>query len=138
MTPQKSFSDVLGRKVPAGEILDVGAMATGQERYHGLLATGLAQVTGFEPNPAEFARLKDRAGPYRYLPYFLGSGGPATFHLTRYPGCSSLLKPDPNIIDLFMTIGAGDAGGNFHDTKTEPVETMRLDDITPALDVDFM
>jgi hypothetical protein len=106
-------------------------MATGQECYHGLLATGLAQVTGFEPNPAEFARLKDRPGPYRYLPYFLGSGGPATFHLTRYPGCSSLLTPDPKVIDMFMTIGCADAGGNFHVVKTEPVESKRSTTSSP-------
>jgi FkbM family methyltransferase len=135
---QANFGQIIGRPIPTVQILDVGAMATGQERYHGLLASGLAQVTGFEPNPAEFARLKDRPGPYRYLPHFLGAGGSATFHLTRYPGCSSLLMPDPKVIDLFMTIGAGDPGGNFHVTKTEPVETMRLDDIKPALDVDFM
>ena len=135
---QPNFSDVLGRPIPIIQILDVGAMATGQERYHALLASGLAQVTGFEPNPAEFERLKDRKGPYRYLPYFLGSGEPATFHLTRYPGCSSLLTPDPKVIDMFMTIGCADPGGNFHVTKTEPVETARLDDIKPALDVDFI
>ena len=109
---QGSFSDVLGQPIPTIQILDVGAMATGQERYHGLLATGLAQVTGFEPNPAEFARLKDRPGPYRYLPHFLGAGGPATFHLTRYPGCSSLLEPDPEVSDLFMTIGASPIDGS--------------------------
>ena len=65
----------------------------------------LLDTTGFEPNPAEYARLKDRPGPYRYLPVFLGNGAPATFHRTRYPGCSSLLMPDPKVIDLFMTIG---------------------------------
>ena len=135
---QTNFGNVVGRPIATIQILDVGAMATGQERYHGLLASGLAQVTGFEPNPAEFARLKDRPGPYRYLPHFLGAGGPATFHLTRYPGCSSLLTPDPKVIDMFMTIGCGDPGGNFHVIKTEPVETMRLDDIKPALDVDFI
>jgi FkbM family methyltransferase len=114
-------------------------MATGQERYHPLLVSGLAQVTGFEPNPAEYQRLQGRAGgPYRYLPYFLGSGQPATFHLTRYPGCSSLLTPDPKVIDMFMTIGCVEPGGNFHVQKTEIVETVRMDDIKPALTVDFL
>jgi hypothetical protein len=95
MTAQSNPAEFLGRKIPTIQILDVGAMATGQERYHALVASGLAQVTGFEPNPAEYARLQNREGPYRYLPHFLGSGQPATFHLTRYPGCSSLLTPDP-------------------------------------------
>ena len=138
MTGQSSPGEFLGRKIPTIQILDVGAMATGQERYHLLLESGLAQVTGFEPNPSEYARLKDRGGPYRYLPYFLGSGRPATFHLTRYPGCSSLFAPDPAVIDKFMTIGCADPGGNFHVQKTETVDTVRLDDIKPELTVDFL
>jgi hypothetical protein len=55
-----------------------------------------------------------------------GSGQPATFHLTRYPGCSSLLTPDPKVIDMFMTIGCVEPGGNFHVQKTEIVETVRM------------
>jgi len=135
---QSNPGEFLGRKVPTIQILDVGAMATGEERYHPLVASRLAQVTGFEPNPAEYARLQGREGPYRYLPHFLGSGRSATFHLTRYPGCSSLLMPDPKVIDLFMTIGCADPGGNFHVEKTETIETVRLDDIKPALQVDFL
>jgi FkbM family methyltransferase len=138
MADQPTSGKFLGRNIPTIQILDVGAMAAGQERYHPLVASGLAQVTGLEPNPAEYARLKDRKGPYRYLPYFLGSGQSATFHLTRYPGCSSLLTPDPSVIDLFITIGAADPNGNFHVQKTETVETVRLDDIKPALTVDFL
>ena len=130
--------EFLGRKIPTIQILDVGAMATGQERYHALVASGLAEVTGFEPNPAEYARLQNRKGPYRYLPYFLGAGQSAKFHLTRYPGCSSLLTPNSKVIDMFMTIGCADPNGNFHVEKTETVETIRLDDIKPALAVDFL
>jgi FkbM family methyltransferase len=138
MTAQSNPGEFLGRRIPTIQILDVGAMATGQERYHALVASGLAQVTGFEPNPAEYARLQNREGPYRYLPHFLGTGRPATFHLTHYPGCSSLLEPDPKVIDMFMTIGCADPGGNFHVQKTQTVETVRLDDIKPPLAVDFL
>ena len=138
MANQPTSGEFLGRKIPAIQILDVGAMATGQERYHALVTSGLAEVTGFEPNPAEYARLQDRKGPYRYLPHFLGAGGAATFHLTRYPGCSSLLAPDPKVIDMFMTIGCADPSGNFYVQKTDTVETIRLDDIKPALTVDFL
>ena len=138
MADQSNPGEFLGRKIPTIQILDVGAMATGEERYHSLVASGLAEVTGFEPNPTEYARLQDRKGPYRYLPHFLGAGQPATFHLTRYPGCSSLLPPDPKVIDMFMTIDCADPDGNFHVVKTETVETIRLDDIKPPLTVDFL
>jgi FkbM family methyltransferase len=133
-----TLGEVLGRTIPTIQILDIGAMATGQERYDPLVQNGLAEVTGFEPNPAEYARLQHRKGPYRYSPYFLGSGQPATFHLTRYPGCSSVLTPDPKVIDLFMTIGCAEPDGNFHVEGTEMVETVRLDDVKPALIVDFL
>ncbi len=39
----------------------------------------MATVTGCEPNPEQFAKLKDRPGPYRYLPVFLGRGGRRRF-----------------------------------------------------------
>ena len=101
---QSNPGEFLGRKVPTIQILDVGAMATGEERYHPLVASQLAQVTGFEPNPAEYARLQGREGPYRYLPHFLGSGQPATFHLTRYPGCSSLLTSRISISQVYFML----------------------------------
>src|SRR3954464_1572303 len=82
-----------GIELPLVEILDVGAMSEGEDRYAGLLAQELARVVGFEPNPAELSRLQAMRVPgKRYLPYFLGKGGPATFHVTQYPGCCSLFE----------------------------------------------
>jgi FkbM family methyltransferase len=125
-------------ELPVVEILDVGAMLEGTERYASLVAQSLARVTGFEPNPAELDRLRaTKRGPYRYLPYFLGRGGPARFHVTRYPGCSSLYAPDPTMIDLFATIGAG-PGGNFQVREVIPVETRRLDDIADCPPPDYI
>jgi FkbM family methyltransferase len=138
MTANLGLDTIFKRAIPTIRILDVGAMDVGQERYHALLKAGVAEVTGFEPNPAEYARLKDRKGPYRYLPVFLGDGKTATFHRTRYPGCSSLLAPDPGVIDLFTTIGCADPAGNFHVQATESVETVRLDDLEPRPAVDFL
>ena len=40
------------------EILDIGAMAEGEERFARLVKQGLANVSGFEPNPAEYERLR--------------------------------------------------------------------------------
>lgn len=118
--------------------MDVGAMEVGQDRYDPLVASGLAQVTGFEPNPAQYARLQSRTGPYRYLPVFLGSGAPAFFHITRYPGCSSLMKPDPSVIDLFMTISCAQPEDNFYVQRVEKCETVRLDDVGSNITVDYL
>ena len=130
--------ELFGHPIPTIQIMDIGAMAVGQERYDSLVRSGLAQVTGVEPNAAECARLLGRKGPYQYLPVFLGNGARATFHVTRYPGCSSLLKPNPDLIDKFMTIGCADPGGNFHVQRTEAVETVRLDDLGPDISVDYL
>jgi FkbM family methyltransferase len=138
MLMQVNLAEILGHPIPTIQIMDVGAMAVGQDRYDALITSGLAQVTGFEPNSAEYSRLQNRKGPYRYLPVFLGNGTPATFHLTRYPGCSSLLKPDANMIDMFMTIGCADPSGNFHVQSMEKVETVRLDDLGPNITVDYL
>jgi FkbM family methyltransferase len=137
ISAQADLAAILGHPIPTIQILDVGAMLEGQERYHSLVAWGLAQVTGIEPNPQEYARLKDRGGPYRYIPRALGDGNQATFHRTHYPGCSSLLAPDPNVIDLFATIGCS-PGWNFYVEHTETIETVRLDDLKPNLIVDFL
>jgi len=133
---QQSFPEIIGCEVPRIRIVDVGAMLQGEDRYHALVAAGLAEVTGFEPNPEQFARVTGRPGPYRYLPQFIGTGEPARFHLTRYPGCASLLRPDANLIDLFMTIGCDTDPHNFQVVRSEPVETSRLDDL--GLEADFL
>src|SRR5436853_4925612 len=129
--PRPRVEDILGHAIPLISIVDVGAMNIGTDRYHALVERGHAQVTGFEPNPEELTRLQSRSGPYRYLPYFLGDAGPATFNATRYPGCASLLEPDPRVIDLFSALGWARPGGNFHVESSHAVETRRLDDLGP-------
>ncbi len=120
------------------QILDVGAMLEGEACYASLLDKGLAEVIGFEPNPMELARLnQEGAANCTWLPYFLGDGEEASFQLTHYPGCSSLYTPDPGVIDLFESIGAG-PGYNFNVVKTETVQTKRLDDVGECPRIDFM
>jgi len=134
----ESFADILNYQCPRIDVLDIGAMLEdGGDRYAPLVAQGLAQVTGFEPNPTELARLAGRPGPYRYLPLFLGDGGAATFHVTRYPGCASLLEPNPAVINLFETMGC-EPSLNFHVVRTEPVQTTRLDDLRPDVRADYI
>ena len=118
--------------------MDVGAAALSEDRYHQLITLGYANVTGFEPNPAEYAKLQSRKGPYRYLPVFLGNGAPGRFHFARFPGCSSLLQPNPAVIDMFMTIGCAQPDDNFHVVRTEMVDTVRLDDLDSSITIDYL
>lgn len=109
---------------------DIGAMPEGVPRYEALEACSRLTVVGFEPNDEARQKLGQSAGR-RYLPYVLGSGEPATLHITRYPGCTSLYPPNPAVIDLFETIGADPEHGNFGVVDTVKVETRRLDDVFP-------
>lgn len=59
-------------------------------------------------------------------------------HVTRYPGCSSLLEPDPAVIDLFETLGASPPDGNFLVVDKVDVETVRLDDVPGLRSPDYI
>jgi FkbM family methyltransferase len=125
---------------PTVEIIDIGAGIEGEDRYAPLMSQGMARVTGFEPDDARHAELiagRPPDGPYRYLKEFVGAGGPATVHITRWPGCTSLYRPDPTVIDLFDMIGAS-AGGNFEVLRTATIETRRLDDIADCPAGDYL
>lgn len=120
------------------QVLDVGAMIEGEPRYAALVDQGLAEVTGFEPDDEKRAELAARSdGPHSWLPYFLGDGGKATFHITLYRGCSSLFEPDAQVIDKFATINATTEGGNFTVVGTRPVTTSRLDDVAECPRPDY-
>lgn len=124
-----SLSTILSGEWPTLQVLDIGAAPEGGVRYQPLLDHGLAEVTGFEPQPEQLAKLRQMPGRHRWLPYVLGDGSVGTFHVTRFPGCSSLLEPDPAIIDPFHRISATRPGGNFHVIDRQSVKTVRLDDV---------
>ncbi len=133
-----SLAETLPVELPRIEILDVGAMDEGEDRYDVLRLMGLANVTGVEPDEEQFAKLqneKNRAGTY--LPYFLGNGEEQTFHLTRYPGCSSLYRPDSRVIDPFTSIGTSE-NGNFRVVDTMQVQTHRLNDVSECPMPDYV
>ena len=132
------LKDILSVSFPTLEIMDIGAMTVGEDRYETLVSQGLGRVTGFEPNPDSLEKLQERQGPYRYFPYFLGDGKAAKFHRARYPGCSSLLEPNGDVINLFSTIGAEAGTGNFAVVETSEVETVRLVDIDELAFPDYV
>jgi FkbM family methyltransferase len=132
-----SLKQALGIELPTIQILDVGAMMEGTDRYQVLRDMGLARVTGFEPDEQQYRKLiSNKAESDQYFPHFLGTGERQSFNLARYPGCSSLYEPDPAAIDLFTSIGTGESD-NFRVLKTVEIETRRLDDIAecPAPDL---
>jgi len=83
--PERSshLLSIIGAQPPHIEIMDIGAMVEGAERYRSLIDQGLASVIGFEPNPAEFEKLSERVGPYSYHPVCIGDGNAATLHVTN-------------------------------------------------------
>jgi FkbM family methyltransferase len=121
--------------LPAIEIMDIGASyleSEGLTRFYDLVESGVAHLTGFEPAPEQYEKLRAKfAGDarYRFLPNALGTGSPATFHIARYPGCSSLYRANPAMIDLFHSLDASSPGGNFTVVGTVTIETSRLDDL---------
>ncbi len=134
-----TIAEALGEPAPQITILDIGAMPTGEERYHSLVKQGCATVFSIEPSEEALAEAEvaaeDRA---RFIPHFLGDGDPATFYHARFPGCSSLLEPNAEMINLFQTIGAEPETGNFAVTGSESVQTVRLDDLTTLPPIDFI
>lgn len=122
------------------DVLDIGARLEEPPRYSALVARDAATVSAVEPQAADRERLVRhfQGARLRCLPHVLGDGRHSTLHLTRHPGCTSLFAPDPQVIDLFQSIGAADPGGNFHVVATERVPTVRLDDVEPPLSPDLI
>jgi FkbM family methyltransferase len=116
-------------------IVDVGANPIdGDPPYKAMLAAGLCEVTGFEPQAGALARLEQNKGPReRYLPYALADGTERTLHVCGLEGMASLLVPDPAQLALFNLFPIW---GTVKDRI--PVTTRKLDDITEITQLDFL
>jgi FkbM family methyltransferase len=108
------------------EVVDVGANPVdGDPPYKPMLDAGLCRVTGFEPQPDALLELQKAKGPNeRYLPYAVGDGNVHTLNVCRASGMTSLLEPDPQMLELFEVLKPLAAV-----TSRVPVKTVRLDDI---------
>jgi FkbM family methyltransferase len=116
-------------------IVDVGANPIdGAPPYKAMLAEGLCEVTGFEPQGPALARLEKSKGPReRYLPYALGDGSARTLHVCELEGMTSLLVPDPTHLALFNLFPI------WGTVKSQiPVVTRKLDDIAEIAHMDFL
>lgn len=118
-----------GAPVPILNAVDAGAaLLDGEPRWAPLLAEGRMRVWGFEPDADQFARLEAAPRPgFTPVRAALGRGGPAKLKICRYPGCSSLLRPNPPLLNLFTGIGAEPATGNYAVLREVEIETHRLD-----------
>lgn len=117
------------------KIVDIGANPIdGTPPYAPLLAAGDADVVGFEPNPGALARLNEMKGPNElYLPHAVGDGNRHTLHFCQAPGMTSLLQPNPDVLNLFH--GFADWGRVLATTE---VDTVRLDDIAETEGVELI
>jgi FkbM family methyltransferase len=115
--------------VAAVSIVDVGASSLGHdsEPYAPLVHAGRARVTGFEPDAAALAQLRQSfpdAGTHHYLPHFVGDGGPAVFHETEWPLTASLLEPNRELLDRYHRLGE-----LVREKARHAVTTVRLDEV---------
>ncbi len=134
-----SLLDVAGLPaLPPIEVLDVGARIEGRPRWAPLVARRAAHVTAFEPQAEDRARLEALGIGITCLPHVLGDGGPATFHITHWPGNCSLYEPDPAVVDAFHGKAASRPQGGFHVVSTREVQTTRLDDVPGLRPPDFI
>ena len=117
------------------KVVDIGANPIdGEAPYAGLIAQGDADVVGFEPNPDALARLDAMKGPSEtYLPHAVGDGARHTLHVCRAQGMTSLLRPDPAVLDCFH--GFPQWGEVL---ETCEVDTVRLDDVPATEGLDYL
>ncbi|MGL4396582.1 MAG: FkbM family methyltransferase [Hyphomicrobium sp.] len=128
------FATLLGVDVDI-KVVDIGANPIdGTPPYAGMLEAGRARVLGFEPNPSALLKLQSfKSSRETYLPYAVGDGGRHTLHICAAPGMTSLLEPNPDVLNLLH--GFPSWGQVL---AKEEVDTVRLADVEEAHDVDFI
>ncbi|MFZ1992053.1 MAG: FkbM family methyltransferase [Alphaproteobacteria bacterium] len=128
------FKELTGTE-PKIKIVDIGANPIdGEAPYSPLLRAGLAHVVGFEPNPEALAKLQTQKGPNDiYLPHAVGDGARHTLNICAAPGMTSLLMPNPGVLNLFHGFPHW---GKV--TATREVETVRLDDVPETTELDLL
>ena len=129
----KKFSRALGISLKKLTIVDIGAMAVGEDIFDSLIAHEETEVIGFEPQADECARLNALHPKRRYLPYFIGDGHRHTFHLTNSGLTSSLLEPDMAFLSAFTGLAEV-----CQVVDRAIVDTVRLDDVAEITTCDYL
>lgn len=116
-------------------VVDVGANPIdGDTPYKSLLERRLCTVVGFEPQANGLAHLNAHKSDLEtYFPHVIGDGNPGTLRITDQPGMTSLLEPNPAVLNLFY------AFSTWGTVASEvPVTTRRLDDLTGIAALDLL
>ncbi|HMH65828.1 MAG TPA: FkbM family methyltransferase [Rhizomicrobium sp.] len=135
MEPQTQILAQLLAPARRTAVVDVGANPIdGDPPYKAMLAAGLCEVTGFEPQVQALARLEQKKGPHeRYLPYALADGTERILNVCELEGMTSLLVPDPARLALFNLFPIW---GSVKERI--PLTTRKLDDIAEIAHMDFL
>ena len=133
-TEAPSFSNLTGVS-PKQKVVDVGAYhIAGDPVYAPLLADPETELIGFEPNPDALAALREsQESRWVFLPYAVGDGRRRTLHICAARDMTSLLEPNPDVLNLFHGFPIW---GRV--VATESVETVRLDDVAETVGVTFL
>jgi FkbM family methyltransferase len=112
-------AELLGRR--SVTVLDVGARWGATGAWYGIAPLGT--LVGFEPDPEEHARLSKaaREGEAFHAAALGAVDGPATLHVTKEPGCSSLLPPSADAIARYPLLEV------MKPARDVPVTLTRLD-----------
>lgn len=131
-----NLMDFLGNDAPDIKTVDVGPMDVDEQSgiVRKFIKRDRGSVMGFEPVQEKCDRLNAKKTPgHTYLPYFIGNGEVATFHLCNAAMTSSLFEPNRALLDLFNNLGE-----LTQVVSTSQVKTKRLDDIPECADTDFL
>jgi FkbM family methyltransferase len=112
---------------PMMAVVDIGAMLLegDVDPFERLTKLGRLNVIGFEPQPAECAKLNALAlAGRRYLPYAIANGMRRNFYITNTGMTSSLLRPNLRIAELFNSLGE-----LMQVVAIAQINTVRLDDV---------
>jgi len=82
------------------KVVDIGANPIdGPAPYASLLASGCAEVVGFEPNADALAKLARKKGPREtYLPYAIGDGRQHTLYRCQSDGMTLAIAAEPEVV----------------------------------------
>ena len=129
-----SFAALTGERLRV-KVVNIGANPVGGDPpYVVPLREGNIDVVGFEPNRTALAELQATQGPHElYLPHAIADGGTHTLRICAASGMTSLLQPNPAVLNLLHGFPEWSQV-----VATEPVQTVRLDDVPETEGADYL